>query len=274
MWPTINRALNAVFDTWLRPVSAFPDWVQLAWLAWPLSILALLAYRWTTNPDAIARAKDRMKAHILELRLYRDDLAVMLRAQVQIARHNLSYLRLSLPPVLLMLLPFAATLAQVESRFGYRPLLPGESGLLTVEVEAGDALVQMSSRLVVPAGIESETPALRIEAGRQLVWRLGARETGEHALTLSLGNHDLGLRASVGERSAAVVPAVYRADLPAVLAWPAAEPLPRDSMVRAVHLTYPRAGREFAGLSGATWLFTALVMGVAWLLRRPFGVTL
>ena len=272
MWPLLNRGLNTLFDLWLWPVAAAPVGVQLTWLALPAALLALGAYRLTTDPEQIERAKDRMKACLLELRIFRDDPWVMLRAQGRLLRHNLTYLRCSLGPLALMLLPFTAMLVQVEARFGYRPLQPGESALLTARVEGDRPLLALPAQLALPEGLTQETPVLRIESTRELVWRLRARREGDWPLALDLGASSVPLRARVGPGPAPVSRAAWRADVPAILGSPAALPLPADGPLRVVHLEYPRRGGSWAGLSAATWGFVGATLLLGLLLRRPLGV--
>ena len=78
MWYAINRGSTALFDLLLWPVAALGSLWQLAWLALFAACLALLVFRATSDQDAIERAKDRVKARLLELWIYRDDLVVIL----------------------------------------------------------------------------------------------------------------------------------------------------------------------------------------------------
>ena len=79
MWAPVNQALNVLFDALLWPVSWLPGSGQAAWLGLPAAVLALLVFRWVSDQAGIERAKDRIKAHLLELFLYRDDFRVSLR---------------------------------------------------------------------------------------------------------------------------------------------------------------------------------------------------
>ena len=62
-------------------------------------------FRATSNQDAIAAVKRKIQAGIFEIRLFNDDLRAMFRAQVDILRHNLTYIRLSLAPMVWMIVP-------------------------------------------------------------------------------------------------------------------------------------------------------------------------
>ena len=60
-----------------------------------------------------------------------------LRAQVDILRHNLTYVRLSLAPMLWMFVPLLLLIAQLQFYYGYDGLVPGQSALVKVRVKQG-----------------------------------------------------------------------------------------------------------------------------------------
>ena len=56
--------------------------------------LMVIVFRYTSDQKAIGRAKDRLKAHLLAVRLFQDQLPVVMRAYSRILRGAGSYLRL------------------------------------------------------------------------------------------------------------------------------------------------------------------------------------
>jgi hypothetical protein len=275
----LSSALHAIVgtlvDAVLWPVSGWPAEAQAALLGLPGALLALAVHRGTANQQAIARAKDRIKGHLLELRLFRDDLRVLLRAQCAILRHNAAYLGHSLVPLLPLSLPFFLLLVQLEARFGWSAVAPGTPLLLTADVDALGRLTDLPVRLDVPAQLRPTTGPLRIEATRQLVWRLAAADPGEHRVTLAVAGHSTELRAVVGDSGPArVSAALYRADQAGAWAAPGAPLLAGDSGLRSVHLSYPRAAGHWLGLSRASWSFAGSTLLFAFALRRRFGVVL
>ena len=61
---------------------------------------------------------------------------VLARIQRDLARANLRYLGLTLPALLALALPMVLTLAQLDSRYGHRPLRPGETTVFSVTLAA------------------------------------------------------------------------------------------------------------------------------------------
>lgn len=268
----LHLAVGRVLDLLLWPVADQSPSLQAAFLGLPAALLALEGHRRSANQEAISRAKDRIKGHLLELRLFRDDLRVLLRAQCQILRHNGVYLMRSLVPFAVLFTPFFLMLVQLEARFGWSPVEPGAPTLLTADVEVLGRLSDLPIEIETGDGLRSELPALRIERTRQLVWRLAAAEPGVHPVTVRVAGRPTRLELAVaGRGEIEPIPALYRADQLGSWTVPSAA-LPQDSPLRSLSIAYPRAGGEWLGLSQASWIFVASTALFALALRKRFGV--
>ena len=94
----LNRALTAVLDAVMAPLAWLPPMAGLVLLSLATAVAVLLAFKWTADQPALAAAKQAMQAAIFEMRLFNDDLVLLFRAQGEVVRHSLTYLRLSLAP--------------------------------------------------------------------------------------------------------------------------------------------------------------------------------
>jgi hypothetical protein len=272
MWPAVNGAVNAAVEGWLWAFNGFPAWVQFCALALPVTVLALLVYRYASDQNGIRAVKNSIKAHLLELRLFKDDLGVTLRAQGQILKSSVLYAGYALAPLAIMLIPIVLILIQVESRYAFRPLQPEESTLVEVSVDSATPVSELPAALLLPTGIVGETPALRLDDEQKILWRVRAQRAGEYDMRIRVGDQEFPKKIVVGSEGL-VSPAIYAADDIRTLGFPLERALQRDSVVSAVEVSYPRSRGVFAGLSSASWtLFIAsLVLGYA--LRGLFGVT-
>ncbi len=124
----INRALTALFDLLLAPFDRLPPVVGLAIIALVTAIAVLIVFKWTSDQVRLAAAKRAMQAAIFEMRLFNDDLVLLFRAQGDVLRHTLSYLRYSFAPTLWLLLPMLLLLLHMEFRFGYSGLIRSRGG--------------------------------------------------------------------------------------------------------------------------------------------------
>jgi len=159
----VNAALRPVFDLLLAPFAAWPPIVSLVVVSLLVSVLMLVVFKKTSNQAALAVVKRKIHAGIFEIRLFNDDLRAILRAQNEILRHNLTYLRLSLWPMLFLLPPLVLVIAQLQFHYGYQGLRPGQRALLEVDLSPEAASgARPRARLDLPAGLRAETDAVWI----------------------------------------------------------------------------------------------------------------
>ena len=169
--------------------------------------------------------------------------------------------------------PFLLMIVQIETRFALRSLEPGETALLTVALAGEQRPSGLDVRLELPDGVIQETPALRIDETREIVWRVRAAAEGEFVARVWLGEESVAKQIVVNGQKTHVSPSVYRGSDITALVYPAERPLPSDSSVLAIHLDYPEDRGVYLGLSSATWIFFAASMVAGFALRGPLGVT-
>jgi hypothetical protein len=272
MWPAVSTVLNAPFNAlfwlvhWLPP-----DW-QVVVLALPAALFALAVYKLVSRQQAIRDAKEKIIAHLLELRLFRDDMRVLLRAEGRVFLSIGRYLGYSLVPMAVMLPVFLLMLIQIESRFAFRGLAPDEQALVTVGVVSDRPISHLPARLDAGDGLRVATPALRADASREIYWRIRAVSAGTHALKIHVGNEQADRIVTADVDDGAMTTA-YRANDVRTLLDPFATALPSSGPVATLAIDYPRARGEFAGLSSTSWIFCAAVMVFAFALRRFFDVS-
>jgi uncharacterized membrane protein (DUF106 family) len=286
----LNSLLGLVFDGLLYPFRTAHPMVGLLVLSVLTAIAMLLVFKATSDQKAIAAVKRQIHAGLFEIRLFNDDFRAIFRAQGEILRHNLSYLRLSLVPLIVVLPPLVLVVAQLQFRYGYHPLAPGQTTLFEVTLvegwqrqgrvprseTTGKPLVQLE----VPAGLTMETPSVWVPSERTLTWRLGVEEPGRHTVSVVVGEERfekaLDGRPGVLRRSP-VRPGGSALDQ---LVYPAEAPLPREGPLARIEVGLPSGEvpvlgftlRELAGVPA--WMIAYFVLAVvfAFALRRPFGV--
>jgi len=276
VWDILNVGLNAAFGALFGVFGWLPFWVPVVVLGGLSGVGALLVFRRVSDQDAIRRAKNRIWAHLMELRLFQDDFGVMLRAQGNVFRYNLIYVVRALTPALVLFAPFALALIQIESRAVFRPVLPGEDVLLRVRLDA-EPPAAWDARLETDLGLRVATEALRKRRPAEVLWRLHAETAGVHRVRVELP----GVAAGVWEREVvvgadarhALAASAYRSgDWRALLA--PTEASLGDGPIAEIVVEYPSAGETFAGLSASSWLFVASSLAVGFALRGPLGVEL
>jgi hypothetical protein len=273
----VNAALRLVFDLLLAPFAAWPPMVSLVLVSLLVSIVMLVVFKRTSDQVALAAVKRKIHAGLFEIRLFNDDLRAILRAQGEILRHNLTYLRLTLWPMLFVLPPLVLVIAQLQFHYGYEGLRPGQRALLEVDLAplaAGGA--RPRAVLDLPPGLRAETEAVWVRAESQIAFRLVAERDGDYELGLSVdGAPRVTKTVRVTPRTVRLSPVRVDRGFLSQLLYPAEPPLPPGSPVRAIHLSYPE--REVLVLGhGMHWmvLFFALSIAFAFALRGVFKVTI
>ncbi len=272
----VNAALRPAFDLLLAPFAASPPLVSLVLVSLVVSVLMLVVFKKTSDQAALADVKRKIHAGIFEIRLFNDDLRAILRAQNEILRHNLTYLRLNLWPMLFLLPPLVLVIAQLQFHYGYQGLRPGQRALLEVDLApqvAGGA--RPRATLDLPAGLRAETDAVWIPAEAQLVWRLVAERDGDYAVGLEVDGSRFGKSVRVTPKTVRLSPERVGPGFLSQLLYPAEPPLTSTAPVRAIRLSYPEREVEVLG-HGMHWMipFFALSILFAFALRGVFKVTI
>lgn len=286
----LNTLLARSFDVLLAPFRALPPIVGLIVVSLATAVAMLLIFRRTSDQKRLAAVKRQIHAAIFEIRLFNDDMRAIFRAQGEILRHNLTYLRLSLVPMLWMIVPLVLVIAQLQFHYGYGGLAPGEPVLLKAQVREGVgpgsgtasavALASTSDRqeiavLEAPPAIEAQTPAVWIPATREVIWRIAPRAPGEYELRLRIGNETFTKSVRVSEDVVRRSPVRLEAGFLNQLLYPAEAALPAAAAVSSISLAYPERDIPVLGW-GIHWMivYFALSMVFAFALRKRFNVTL
>jgi hypothetical protein len=252
-------------------VSLEPVW-QGVILGLPVAMLALVIYRFASNQAAITTAKTGIKGQLLALRLFRDDLRVVLQAQGKIVLLTARYLRLALLPLAILLIPIVMLIVQAEARFAYAPLEVEQPAVLTVVLAPHASPTETPLRLRTDAGVRVETPPTRLASEQRVMWRIAVTRPGRHELVIEADDGKILRTIWAGDRPELLVPALYRPNDVRSLLNPAERLVDSTTVVSEVFIDYPANGVLVAGLSRGSWamILASLLFGFA--LRRPFGV--
>jgi hypothetical protein len=249
MW-AVNSVLDKVFDGIFLPLGFIGPGLAIVVVSFLTGLLMLAVFRWTSNQTGIRKAKTQIKAHLLEIRLYKDNLRQSLKAQGRVLAANVRYIAHALRPMLVMIVPVMLILFQLNLRFGVRALTPGESVLLKVRFTDTTKPEEMDVRLQVPPGVVLETPPIQIAETREIDWRLSAESSGRYPLLFRSGGTEFSFPLVVGPDRLAKVPNVKPGRL--VLdqaAHPGDAPVPKGTPVASVEIAYPSQKLRFLGLN-------------------------
>jgi hypothetical protein len=258
----VNLVFGRVVDLILLPFRTLSPWFGMIAASLVTALLMLEVYKLTSNQAAIRLAKDRIKAHLYEMRLYKDNMRVTLAAQGAILKANLAYMGANLKPLAVMIVPLVLVLAQLSLWFDRSPLKPGEEALVKAGLEASVDPVALDLTLETPPGLEATAPAVRIADEHEVVWRIKALSPGAGRLLLRTGGRTVEKSVVVGGRPLTKVSALAsRGSLWKRVLYPGERPLPADTPVRSVEVTYPARTLAAFGLN-VHWLVAYLILSI------------
>jgi len=258
----VNLVIGGIVEAVLWPFRGLSPWFGMTAVSLLTALLMLEVYKLTSNQAAIRRAKDKIKAHLLELRLFKDSMPVTIRAQAAILKANLSYLAANLKPLLVMIVPLVLILAQLSLWFDRAPLAPGAETLIKVGLEKNADPLSLDLELEAPAGIEVSSPAVRIPDEHEIVWRLKAVKAGNASLILRAGGRAIEKDVAVGGGPLTKVSALAsRGSIWKQVLYPGERPLPGATPVRSVEILYPPKSLAAFGL-GVHWLVAYLILSI------------
>lgn len=280
----VNAALRSIFDLLLYPFRGLPPLAGLVVVSLVAAIGMLLVFKATSNQEALAGVKRQIHAGLFEIRLFNDDLATILRAQGEILRHNLTYLRLSLVPMVWMIVPLFFVIAQLQFQYGYEGLRAGSTTLLTVELaeDTGDGNVSAprfagkpAVRLEAPDGLRVDAPPVWVPSLRQMTWRIAAIDPGTYEVKVQIGESTATKTVIVASEVVRRSPIRLDSGLINQLIYPAEPPLPDQSPFRSIAITYPDRNIKIFSLA-LHWLIVFFVLSIAFsfMLRGRFDVTI
>lgn len=283
---SVHGAFNAVFDALLSPLDRLGAEWALVIASGVFGVLALWLFKYISWQKGIARTKDRIKGHLIEIRIYQDDLLVVAVAVGKILLRNAQYLLLNFGPILPLAAPFTLVAAQLVVRYGFAPVevrasaaqtMPGQGVLLDVRLRSADAGRARELAIELPEGLAPISPIVRLpDQGRVLV---------EFA-PLVAGNYDIGLVLPGGARETKrfVAGATGERRMQpervgtfwASWLWPAEPTFASDSPFERVSFTYP--DRELAwmpdGPGGVLIVFLVAAMVFGAIAMKPLGVSI
>jgi len=167
--------LNHFFDILWSPLSKTPSYLDILIVSAFSALLFLIIFKKTSNQDMIRHYKNKIIAYILEIRLYKDRPALTLKNVGKILGYNMVYLRYTLVPLVVIIVPVLIISIQLFNRFGYMPIQKDKSFIVCAELDKN--VVRDISKTIEKVqcdtsdGILLETPPMRIISDGSIYWR-------------------------------------------------------------------------------------------------------
>jgi len=281
-----NSVVDAIFDVLLTPFELMGPAISLILVSGIFGVLALLVFTQISWQQGIKGTKDKIKGHMIAIRIYQDGLVVVFSSVMKVLLRNFQYLGLNFGPILPLLIPFVFVLAQFVVRYGFAPLpvheetqiasmLPGRGHMLELRMKPGRGEDVARLEIELPEHVRALSPvATSARDGIALMEFVAVSDgdgefrflvDGEVVGTKQVAAGDVSPRTMQGER----VSSFWSAFL-----WPAEPTFDADSPIAVARFTYPDS--DMGWLPGGvlsimvTFLVASMAFGFA--LLKPLNI--
>ncbi len=245
-----------------------------------VGLLMVILFGYTSDQKAIGKAKDQLKAHLLAVRLYRDQIPVVMGSYGKILRGTGRYLKLAFKPLLYVIIPITLLMVQVDRYLGATPIPPNAPFLLTVHLAASttESASTNDATLDLPPEIATTAPPVHVAADNEIVWRLVGSKEGKYEVKVAAGQ-------TAGVAATVTKTVCVGTDLPRISTvrlrghfwqrmFSSAElALPESSPIDSISINYPDRNIEIAGYGmNWIWLFFILSMIAGFIFKELLGI--
>lgn len=245
----LNGAANGLFDVLLWPFEGLGALVTLIVVSMVFMPLSMLFFKRFSSQKGIAAAKGKIKGHMIEIRIYQDDLVVVLKAIGKVLWYNLKYLFLNFAPFVPLSIPFVIVVAQLVVRFGFAPipveetpladLRPGQGVMIEVEFAEGQEAKAADLEIVLPEGLAALSPLVRNAADGVAFQEVVATEDGAWDVELKVGGETETKRVLTGETTERTMQPFRVGGFWDLWLWPAERSFSAASGLATVAVAYP-----------------------------------
>jgi uncharacterized membrane protein (DUF106 family) len=236
-----------------------------------VGLLMVLLFGYTSDQKAIGVAKDQLKAHLLAVRLYRDQIPVVMGSYGKILRGTGRYLKLAFKPLLYVIIPITLLIVQIDRYLGATPIPPNTPFLLTVHTTGGDAL--NDATLELPPEITMSAPPVHLPPENEIVWRLVGSKEGKYEVKIVAGGQSVAKVVCVGGDMPRISTVRLRGHFWERMFSSAEPALAEDSPIESISINYPDRNIEVAGYAmNWIWLFFILSMVAGFIFKELLGI--
>lgn len=282
----VHAAFSAIFDILLKPFELLGDVAALILTSGVFGVLALLLFKQISWQAGIKSAKEKIKGHMIAIRIYQDDLVIVFRSVIAILLRNFQYLGLNFGPILPLFVPFVLIASQLVVRYAFAPLpvqdaaevqarLPGRGTTLELHMKPERAGEIDSLTVELPAHLVALSPLARNARDGVAVLEFAAIAPGTGEIRFLAGGSEVGTKVVVaGDEAPRQMQPERVSSFFASWLWPAEPTFSAESPIASVSFAYP--DRDLGWLPGGpagvllVFFVASIVFGIAVL--KPLNI--
>jgi hypothetical protein len=270
----LNAVANALGSVFLAPIAVLPGWVSATIVSAVTGVLLLIVFKYTSNQRAIKAVRSDIKANMLALKLFKENVWVTLRAQGRLFADAFWLFAFALVPIVAMTVPVLLLLGQLALWYQQRPLKVGEDTVVTLKLKGAAESTLAEVRLEPSKAVKVNIGPVRVVSQKEVCWNVVAQENGYHRLVFHVGGQTVEKEVAVGDgfmRVSVLRPGWSWWD---ALLNPAEKPFGADSPVQSIEIQYPQRISWTSGTDWWVYYWFAVSMVAAFCFKGLLGVNI
>lgn len=271
---TVAAVFGAITDALLGLFGWLSLGNSLVLISLLLGVGMLYVFRGVGDGQALEDGVRRMQAHIMEMRLFDREPKLVFQAIGRLFYWNFRFMFATLKPMVIATIPMLFLFFQLEHYYGVRPLKPGESTTVTVQLNDPAPLTanQVSLSSTDEDVVVVETAPLRQPVQGRVRWRIRGISEGRANLRVTTPNAVYDKQVDVSRSPVGRISSRRAVSTADTILHPVERPLPAG-VVYWIDIAYPSISVSWLGLSmhWIIWLFIVSLFGsllVRWLVNR------
>lgn len=256
----INVPMNFMGRHLLAFIAVMPGWLSNTIISAVMAVVILIIIKYTSNQQAIGRAKDTIKANLLALKLFKDDMMVTIQSQGLVFLGSFKLLFYNFRPMLVMIIPVSLIMAQMNLWYQSQPLPPGQQAVITMKLNSQPQIAWPDVVMQPNAAWEITSGPFHIESEHEICWEIKAIQDGYHDIVFQVGQEKFNKQLAVGNGFMRVSTDRPSRNWSDMLYYPQEKPFAPQSVVQSINIEYPDR--------------TSYTSGTDWWLIYFFGVSM
>ncbi len=276
---SINHFFTKLFDSLLSPFRNANDFWPILILSIIISFVILFLLKYISFPNQIVKAKEKIKASIFAIRIYKDFWKVILLSFFKSLFHTFRYFVINLIPFLIIIPLLMPVFAQMESRYGVRPFKPGET--VVVKADFKKSIKNESIVLEESEFFKKTMPPVFMdyadkESGKRvhkIDWKLKIKKAGNSSVNIRAFEKIFSKRIVSGDLKMSLSDKKYAESSWWHFIYPSESLFGENESINSVSISYPAKTVNFLGVK-MHWIFWNLIIVVVLILifKNRFGV--
>lgn len=172
--------LSGIISPIMNPLLSLKPLTIITIVAFVVTLIITLAYKWLTDQKLMKRLKSEMEEHQKQLKEHRNDPQKLMDIQKRSLEANMQYMKQSFKPTLYTMLPVLIIFAWLNAYVAYDPIMPGQTFTVTAELVPGSS--GSATLEVIPEGVSVLGSNEAEIVNNKAEWQLAAEEVGDYSL--------------------------------------------------------------------------------------------